>query len=88
MKTYKKIKNIRKKIDAIDRKIAKLCGMRADLSKNILEIKSSENITKFDKHRESVICKNYLSYLSKKSRKKNIKIFVSSLLQLNKKYNK
>lgn len=96
-KALLKIDQQRKKIDLVDQKIAHLCGRRAQLAHEILQIKKQNAIHMIDQKREQQIIISYKKILkSKKSVQTNhfciqpqkIKKFVKALLELSQNYKK
>lgn len=60
-----KLSNERKKIDIIDKKMAKLFVKRLDIVKNIGKYKKENNLEILDKARESEVVNKNLSYVKK-----------------------
>ena len=72
-----KLKDYRKKIDFIDKKIAKLLSLRFNLAKQIASYKKKNKIKITDKKRELRVINNIKKYSNKKYQKFIIGIFKS-----------
>lgn len=70
-----KLDYYRKKIDVIDKSIAKLISLRFKLIKQIANYKKINKIKIFDKKREMQVLKNVKKYSNKKHKKFVINIF-------------
>ena len=81
------LKGYRKRIDAIDKKIAKLLSLRFNLVKQLGNYKRINKIKVADKKRELQVIKNIKKYSNKKYQKLIIGIF-KNIINCSKKFQK
>lgn len=76
----------RKKIDQLDKKIARLCFKRVQISKKLITQKAKQKAPIIDLKREREILALYEHRLKRTTYKKRITEFVIALIKLNSKY--
>lgn len=80
------IKDLRIKIDSIDKEIIRLFEERMEVSKGVSDYKKQNNLPLFDKSREEQVIESRMKLLSDKSLEPYAKQLIISLMELSKAY--
>ena len=82
----KDLKDIRTKINDIDKEMLDLFIKRMNLSKEVIEYKTKYNLPILDKEREQEVINNNLNNLNEKELEKYYLEFIKNLMDISKEY--